>query len=363
MLSNQIIKSVIDGITLITRRELSVLEREGKLIATTENEQPEQLGESITNFILSQAESQFIQGYQLFKVYDAGHVEYVVTVKGENEENYRIGKLAAFQIQNLIVAYKERFDKDNFIKNLLLDNLLLVDIYSRAKKLRIERDARRIVYLVEINGENDWNLIEVMRNLFPEKGRDFVTAIDENYIILVKELEKNDDITIIEQTAVEIRDTLGTETLTPVKISIGTDVIDLKNVSHSFKEARMALDVAKVFKPESKIINYASLGIGRLIYQLPVPLCEIFVAEVLRGATIQSLDNETLQTVEKFFECHLNVSEASRQLYIHRNTLIYRLDKIMKITGLDLRNFEDSITFKITMMVSKYMEYKLMGLI
>ena len=362
MLSNQIIKGVIEGITLITRREISVLEREGKLIASTEMEQPEQLVDSIANFVSSQAESQFVQGYQFFKVYDAGHVEYVVTVKGENEENYRIGKLTAFQIQNLLVAYKERFDKDNFIKNLLLDNLLLVDIYSRAKKLRIEREARRIVYLVETGGEKDWNLLEVMRNIFPEKGKDFVTAIDENYIILVKEIKETETQESIEQTAQDIRDTLGTETLTPVKISIGTAVNDIKNVSHSFKEARMALEVARVFEPELEIINYANLGIGRLIYQLPVPLCEMFVAEVLHGFSIKNFDNETLQTVEKFFECHLNVSETSRQLYIHRNTLIYRLDKILKTTGLDLRNFEDAITFKITMMVSRYMEHKLTGL-
>jgi carbohydrate diacid regulator len=358
MLSNQIIKSVIEGIALITRRELTVLDRDGKLAAATDTDTPEKYMDSVYDFLSSQAESQLIQGYQFFKVYDAGYAEFVVVIKGEDEENYRVGKLASFQLQNLLVAYKERFDKDNFIKNLLLDNLLLVDIYSRAKKLRIDREARRIVYLIEAGGEKDWNLVEVVRNIFPAKIRDFVTAIDEEYIILVKELRDKDTTEAIEKTAHDIRDTLGTEALTSVKIAIGTAITDIKNVSHSYKEAKMALEVAKIFDPNLEIINYEKLGIGRLIYQLPIPLCRMYVSEVLRGISINHFDNETIQTVDKFFECHLNVSETSRQLYIHRNTLIYRLDKLQKMTGLDLRNFEDAIIFKITIMVSKYMQYK-----
>jgi len=358
MLTNQVIKSVIEGILLITRRELSVLEHEGSIIASTEAQTPDVLAESVTGFMAGPAESQSAHGYQFFKVSDAGYAEFVVAIKGEDEETFRIGKLAAFQIQNLLVAYKERHDKDNFIKNLLLDNLLLVDIYSRAKKLRIDRNVRRIVYLVEITGDKDWSLVEIIRNLFPSKGKDFVAAIDEHHIVLVRELKPTDTFEEIEQAAQEVRDTLNSETLIPAKIAIGKEVSDIKNVSQSYKEAKMALEVAKIFEPDMEIINYEKLGIGRLIYQLPVSLCKMFVTEVLHGMTVNNFDSETLQTVERFFECHLNVSETSRQLYIHRNTLIYRLDKIQKITGLDLRRFEDAIIFKITLMVSKYMEYK-----
>jgi carbohydrate diacid regulator len=355
MLSSQIIKTAIEGVTNITLRELCVFDREGKVAASTTTDPPDGYIDSVYDFLANQAESQQVKGYQFFKVYDAGYVEFVVVIRGEDEESYRVGKLAAFQIQSLLVAYKERFDKDNFIKNLLLDNLLLVDIYSRAKKLRIDRETRRIVYLIEITGEKDWNMVELVRSIFPAKVRDFVTAIDEDYIILVKELKDKDTSESIERIALDIRDTLNTEALTAVKIAIGSPISDIKNVSHSFKEAKMALEVAKIFNPDLDIINYENLGIGRLIYQLPLPLCRMFISEVLRGI---SINLETIQTVEKFFECHLNVSETAAQLYIHRNTLIYRLDKIQKTTGLDLRCFEDAIIFKITMMVTKYMEFK-----
>ncbi len=358
MISSQILQSTIDGLKNITRREMSVIEREGKVVASTEEDMAGKQIEGINNFIMSQAENQLIQSYQYFKVFDNGATEYVVIIKGEDEETYRIGKIAAFQLQNLIVAYKERFDKDNFIKNLLLDNLLLVDIYSRAKKLKIENNVRRVVYLVDIEIDKEFNVVEIMRSIFPSKSKDFVTAVDEKSIILVKELREKDDMAEIEKIAATICDTLSAETNGNVQVAIGTVVTDLKNVSASYKEAKMALEVGSIFEENKNIVNYERLGIGRLIYQLPLSLCKMFINEVLHGINIDQFDEETLSTVNKFFENNLNVSETSRQLYIHRNTLVYRLDKLLKITGLDLRNFDDAIIFKITLMVSKYMKYK-----
>ena len=357
MISNQILQNTIDGLKNITRKELSVVEKEGKVIATTEENMIGRHIDAIENFVISQAESQLIMGYQYFKVYDNGVSEYVVQVKGEDEEGYRIGKIAAFQIQSLLVAYKERYDKDNFIKNLLLDNLLLVDIYSRAKKLHIENNVRRIVYLIETHIDKDMNIVEIVRSIFPAKTKDFVTAVDEHSIILVKELREKETMEDIEKIAKMISDTLNAETNSKVYISIGTIVSDLKDVSRSYKEAKMALEVGKIFEGDKRIVNYEKLGIGRLIYQLPLPLCRMFIKEVLHGLTMDDFDEETLATVNKFFENNLNVSETSRQLYIHRNTLVYRLDKLQKMTGLDLRNFDDAIIFKITLMVSKYMIY------
>ncbi len=357
MISNQILQNTIDGLKNITRKELSVVEKEGKVIATTEENMIGRQIDAIENFIGSQAESQLILGYQYFKIYDNGIPEYVVQVKGEDEEGYRIGKIAAFQIQSLLVAYKERYDKDNFIKNLLLDNLLLVDIYSRAKKLHIENNIRRIVYLIETNIDKDMNIVEIVRSIFPAKTKDFVTAVDEHSIILVKELREKETMDEIEKIAKMIADTLNNEIKSKVYISIGTVVNDLKDVSRSYKEAKMALEVGKIFEGDKFIVNYEKLGIGRLIYQLPLPLCRMFIKEVLHGLTMDDFDDETLATVNKFFENNLNVSETSRQLYIHRNTLVYRLDKLQKMTGLDLRNFDDAIIFKITLMVSKYMIY------
>ncbi len=357
MISNQILQSTIDGLKNITRKELSVIEKEGKVIATTEENMIGRQVDAVENFVGSQAESQLIMGYQYFKIYDNGVPEYVVQVKGEDEEGYRIGKIAAFQIQSLLVAYKERYDKDNFIKNLLLDNLLLVDIYSRAKKLHIENNIRRIVYLIETNIDKDLNVVEIVRSIFPAKTKDFVTAVDEHSIILVKELHDKEGDEEIDKIAKMIADTLNQESSNSVYIASGTVVTDLKDVSRSYKEAKMALEVGKIFDSEKYIVNYERLGIGRLIYQLPLPLCRMFIKEVLHGLTMDDFDNETLTTVNKFFENNLNVSETSRQLYIHRNTLVYRLDKLQKMTGLDLRNFDDAIIFKITLMVSKYMMY------
>ena len=357
MISNQILQSTIDGLKNITRKDLSVVEKEGKVIATTEENMIGRQIDDIENFVGSQADSQLILGYQYFKVYDNGIPEYVIQVKGEDEDGYRIGKIAAFQIQSLLVAYKERYDKDNFIKNLLLDNLLLVDIYSRAKKLHIENNIRRIVYLIETNIDKDMNIVEIVRSIFPAKTKDFVTAVDEHSIILVKELREKETMDEIEKIARMISDTLSTELNIKVYISIGTVVSDLKDVSRSYKEAKMALEVGKIFESEQYIVNYEKLGIGRLIYQLPLSLCKMFIKEVLHGLTMDDFDEETLATVNKFFENNLNVSETSRQLYIHRNTLVYRLDKLQKMTGLDLRNFDDAIIFKITLMVSKYMMY------
>ncbi|MDR1639131.1 MAG: helix-turn-helix domain-containing protein [Clostridiales bacterium] len=359
MITNQILQSTIDGMKNITRRDISVIEREGKVAASTEMELLNIQVDGLDYFLASQAESQFVRGYQYFKVIENGVAEYVVMIKGEDEEAYRIGKITAFQIQQLLIAYKERFDRDNFIKNLLLDNLLLVDIYSRAKKLHIENSVRRIVYLIESEQNNDLNIVDIVRNMFPTKLKDFVTAVDEKNVILVREIKEKDDKDDIEKTAHMICDTLNTEAMSNVYVAIGTPVTDLKNVSSSYKEAKMALEVGKIFESDKSIMNYVQLGIGRLIYQLPVQLCKMFISEVLHGITsMDQFDDETLSTVNKFFENNLNVSETSRQLYIHRNTLVYRLDKLQKLTGLDLRTFDDAITFKITLMVSKYMKFK-----
>lgn len=268
-----------------------------------------------------------------------------------------IGKMATFQIQNLLVAYKERFDKDNFIKNLLLDNLLLVDIYNRAKKLHIEADVKRIVFIIETKTEKDTNALETVRTLFSSKTKDFITAVDEKNIILVKEVKPSETYEDMRKTAKVIVDMLNTEAMSSVNVAYGTIVNEIKEVSRSYKEAKLALDVGKIFYSDRKIIAYSNLGIGRLIYQLPLPLCKMFIKEIFDGKSPDEFDEETLTTINKFFENSLNVSETSRQLYIHRNTLVYRLDKLQKSTGLDLRVFEDAITFKIALMVVKYMKY------
>ncbi len=356
MISNQILQTTIDGLKSITRIDLCICDTEGKTLATTFPD-PAQDEAAILMFAESPADSQVIQGYQFFKVFDEHQLEYILLAKGGSEDVYMVGKLAAFQVQNLLVAYKERFDKDNFIKNLLLDNLLLVDIYNRAKKLHIETNVKRVVYIIETKNEKDANALETVRSLFATKTKDFITAVDEKNIIVVREVKQGETYDDLERTANVILDMLNTEAMTKVHVAFGTVVGDLKEVSRSYKEAKMALDVGKIFYSDQNVNAYNKLGIGRLIYQLPIPLCRMFIKEIFDGKSPDEFDDETLATINKFFENSLNVSETSRQLYIHRNTLVYRLDKLQKSTGLDLRVFEDAITFKIALMVVKYMKY------
>lgn len=356
MISNQILQTTIDGLKSITRIDLCICDIEGKTLATTFSDSAQDEA-AILMFAESPADSQVIQGYQFFKVFDEHQLEYILLAKGGSEDVYMIGKLAAFQIQNLLVAYKERFDKDNFIKNLLLDNLLLVDIYNRAKKLHIETNVKRVVYIIETKNEKDANALETVRSLFATKTKDFITAVDEKNIIVVREVKSGESYDDLEKTANVILDMLNTEAMTKVHVAFGTVVNDIKEVSRSYKEAKMALDVGKIFYSDRNVNAYNKLGIGRLIYQLPLPLCRMFIKEIFDGKSPDEFDDETLATINKFFENSLNVSETSRQLYIHRNTLVYRLDKLQKSTGLDLRVFEDAITFKIALMVVKYMKY------
>ena len=356
MISNQVLQNTLEGLKEISRTEFCIIDTDGKTLASTYSEfeiQPQ----DVQAFVESQAASQLVKGYQYFKVCDDYQLEYILVAHGEDEDTYMVGKLAAFQIQSLIVAYKERFDKDSFIKNLLLDNLLLVDIYNRAKKLHIEADVRRVVMILELQQEREHSSMESVKSLFGGKSKDFITAVDEKSIIIVKELEENEGYEEMDKLAETILDTLGLDRENDTHIAYGTIVNELKEVSRSYKEARMALDVGKIFSPEKDVIAYSSLGIGRLIYQLPIPLCKMFIKEIFGGKSPDDFDEETLVTIDKFFENSLNVSETSRQLYIHRNTLVYRLDKLQKSTGLDLRVFEDAITFKIALMVVRYMKY------
>ena len=356
MISNQILQNTIEGLKSIARVELCVMDVDGKSVATTADEM-EQCGKPAAEFAKSPADSQEIQGYQYFKIFDEQQLEYILIAGGIGEDVYMVGKMVAFQIQNLLVAYKERFDKDNFIKNLLLDNLLLVDIYGRAKKLHIQTDVKRVALIIETDNAKDSNVLEVMRTYFGSNSKDFITAVDENNVIVVKDLSDGDSIREVDRTADGIAVFLEKENFKNVRIAYGTVVNEIKEVSRSYKEAKMALDVGKIFFGERDVIAYSELGIGRLIYQLPIPLCKMFIKEIFDGKSPDDFDEETLTTINKFFENSLNVSETSRQLFIHRNTLVYRLDKLQKSTGLDLRVFEDAITFKIALMVVKYMKY------
>lgn len=356
MISNQILQNTIDGLKTISRVDFSVLDSEGKEVATTMTDSVS-FREEAAEFAKSPADSQEIKGSQYFKIYDDNLVEYILVTIGAGDDVHIVGKMAAFQIQNLMVAYRERFDKDNFVKNLLLDNLLLIDIYSRAKKLHIDSDVPRVVMTLECENTREVNALESVKAHFASNNNDFITAVDEKDVVVIKDLSEGSSKKDIDKVVKGVQKALTKDGLKGIRIAYGTVVKELKEVSRSYKEARMAMDVGKIFYEERKVAAYEELGIGRLIYQLPLPLCKMFIREIFGDNVPDNLDEETLTTINKFFEYSLNVSETSRQLFIHRNTLVYRLDKLQKSTGLDIRIFDDAITFHISLMVIKYMKY------
>ena len=311
MISNQILQNTIEGLKSIVRVDFCIMDTDGKEVATTMDGLSGR-GTEAADFAKSPADSQEIRGCQYFKIFDEQQLEYILAAEGTGEDVYTIGKVAAFQIQNLLVAYKERFDKDNFIKNLLLDNLLLIDIYSRAKKLHIQTDVKRIVMIIETADSRDNNVLEIMRGFYGNSSKDFVTAVDENNVILVKDLQDSEggrDVSPeIEKVAANVEAFLAKEGMKEIRIAYGTVVKEIKEVSRSYKEAKMAMDVGKIFFDERNIIAYSELGIGRLIYQLPIPLCKMFIKEIFGGKSPDDFDEETLITISKFFENSLNVS-------------------------------------------------------
>ena len=301
MISNQILQNTIEGLKGITRIDFCVMDTDGKSLASTFTEQ-EDYEEEVVSFVGSPADSQVVQGYQFFKIFDDHQLEYVLLANGGSDDVYMVGKIAAFQIQNLLVAYKERFDKDNFIKNLLLDNLLLVDIYNRAKKLHIDTEVRRVIFIIETKHEKDSSALDNMRGLLGNKVKDFVTAVDEKNVIVVKELEDQDGPAELEKAAQNFYEILKNDGEEEIHIAYGTVINDIKEVSKSYKEAKLALDVGKIFFSEKNVIAFSELGIGRLIYQLPVPLCKMFIREIFEGKSPDDFDEETLTTINKFFE-------------------------------------------------------------
>ena len=355
MISNQVLQKTLDEVRSITEKDMAVFDTDGHMSAKTDRNL--EIDEAkISAFLESNREYREIADCQLFKIKEENQVEYVLAVKGSSAGTELVGRMVKYQIEKILSDYREKFDKDNFIKSLLADNLLLVDIFDRSRRLHIELKADRVVYLIRFTEKNQDDAIGTLKSMFPD-NEDFVTAIGQKRIIVVKQLSQQvaeeEADSIAQMILSSLHGSIGEEPF----ISYGTVVGDLKEVSKSYKESQMAMDVGDIFFPKRKINPYANLGIGRLIYQLPMPLCKLFIHEIFKEISPLDLDEETIETINKFFENSLNVSETSRQLFIHRNTLVYRLDKIQKMTGLDLRVFDEAITFKIALMVARYMQY------
>ena len=294
----------------------------------------------------------------LYKVIDRDELLYILIVWGSGESTSTIGELAVCQIRSLIEAYSEKNDKNAFMQKLLLGSYSEVETFNRAKKLHISSSCQRAVFLVETRQAGDEHALTMIRNIFSARTHDFITSVDDRGIIIVRELVSTETYENLEATAHMLVDMLGAEAMTQAWVAYSNVANGLRDLANAYKEARMALEIGKIFYSERNVFGYRKLGIGRLIYQLPEEVCEMFIEEIFDGESLEVIDGETLNIIRTFFENNLNLSETSRQLYVHRNTLVYRFEKIQKRFGLDLRSFEDALTFKIAMLVSGYLRYQ-----
>lgn len=355
MISIQTIRNCLDDLKAITKVEFGVYDLSGTLQTSTDEN--DQAGiPMIVEFAESAADSQVTGHHHLLKVSDGEDVLYILDAVGASEDTYTYGRIAVSSLQNLIQAYKEKFDRGGFFQNLIMDNLLLVDIYNRAKKLHIDSSARRVAMLIETDPDKNSVGQEVLVGMFSPQNGDYITSVDENGIVLIKKLDEKQDYEDIRGVADTIVDMMQMEAMINVRVAYGTIVNELKDVSKSYKEAMMALEVGRIFYNENRVAAYNNLGIGRLIYQLPENLCHMYVEEIFGDNIPDDLDEETINTINKFFENSLNISETSRQLFVHRNTLVYRIEKLQKQTGLDIRMFDDALTLKIALMVVEYLK-------
>ena len=339
-------------------RVIGVVDENGVIISCSELVKIGEIRQGVRDELSYASDVITSGGYTYRPMTNGPKTDYIVFVEGEDKMAEKMSKILAISLGNIKNLYDEKYDKGSFIKNIILDNILPSDIYIKSKELHFNTNELRVIFLIKFLGKTDMLPFEMLQNMFPEKAKDYVISVGEHDVVLVKEVKHDADIKDIERIATNISDTLTAEFYTKVNIGISTVVDNLKDLARAYKEAQVALDVGKVFETEKNIVSYENLGIGRLIYQLPTTLCEMFLQEVFKKGNLESLDRETLMTIQCFFENNLNVSETSRKLFVHRNTLVYRLEKIRKLTGLDLREFDHAVTFKVALMVKKYLDSK-----
>ncbi len=356
-MSNSVFQNVMLQLREVPERTFGVVDADGCVISSTDVTLLGERWPDAALKVVNAGEGMVCFGQKTFKsiMNSAGYFEYAVFCTGDDDTAKAYCTMAYIALNEAKVFYEEKHDRGTFVKNIIMDNILPGDIYIRAKELHFTTDAHRAVFLVRQLGHGDVASVDVLAGMFPDKLQDFVLSINETDIAVVKQITPDTDAEALQKIAEHMEETLKNELFVKTVIGIGTVAEHLRSLADSYKEAQTAIDVGKVFDTEKSIINYENLGIGRLIYQLPTTLCEIFLSEVFKKNSIDSLDQETLFTINKFFENNLNVSETSRKLFVHRNTLVYRLEKIKKITGLDLRQFDHAIVFKVALMVRKYL--------
>ena len=353
-MSGRIFQNVVLQFKETTDRTIGVIDAEGTVIACSELTG---IGKKWSKYVetIQQADGECValEG-KTFKALPGwgGHFDYAVFASGDDGIGRTVCAMAAVALNSAKSYYEEKHDKGSFMKNIISDNILISDIYMRAKELHVAAEVNRGVFVIRpVDERMESAPLDMVQSLFPDRQNDFVLSVGEQDVVLIHQMDKNATGAELEKVAQRIEETLRIDGESSVFVGIGTMAQHLRELAKAYKEAQIAIEVGKVFDTERYVINYENLGIGRLIYQLPTTLCEMFLQEVFKKNPIDALDQETLFTIYKFFENNLNVSETARKLFVHRNTLVYRLEKIKKLTGLDLREFDDAITFKVALMV------------
>ena len=357
-MSNRLFQTIVRQMHEAIDRVLGVIDDTGAVVACSELPQIGTFHKKAKEEMAYVTTTLTLDGYTYHHVGSGTKPEYIVFVEGADKTAEKYSQVLAISLQSIKSLYDEKFDKSSFIKNIIMDNILPGDIYAKSKELQFDGNEPRVVFLIRFYSKTEILPVDIVQNLFPEKSKDYVISTGEQDVVVVRELEKDVTSQDLERLAQNVSDTLNTEFYTKVGIGIGTIVQNVKDLARSYREAQIAVEVGKVFENEKEIISYENLGIGRLIYQLPTTLCDMFLSEVFKHGSLETLDKETLQTIQVFFDNNLNVSETSRKLFVHRNTLVYRLEKIRKLTGLDLREFDHAVTFKVALMVKRYLTSK-----
>ncbi len=355
-MNNKYINNILVQMTKILGCSVGIVENSGVVTSSTRSETVENNVQTILAECNATSDRIVkMLGCTFLQVASRGKLDYIVYLENDGTESVKEIEMLAAYVSGVKQIHNDKYDKANFIKNILADSILPGDVFLKSKELHLPYDSDRAVFAVQYDEIRGVDVYDIISGIFPDNGKDFVIDLDNSMIAIVKEVEVGTDEKVLEKIARQITDTVVSEAMVNIRLGIGSVATNIRDIAKSYKEARIALEVGKVFDEEKNIINYDNLGIARLIYQLPTTLCELFLSEIFKKESIDSLDQETLYTIQKFFENNLNVSETSRQLYVHRNTLVYRLDKVRKITGLDLRIFDHAIVFKVALMVKKYL--------
>ncbi len=355
-MANRFFQGIIHQLSDVIDRKIGVLDETGAIVACSALSD---IGSSYHGYSRLQPDENGIIRYENNTYTALSGMEspgnYMVFVAGTDEIAVRAARLISVSLGNLKQFFDDKYDKNSFIKNILFDNILPSDVYAKGKDLSFPYEAKRIVLIVCTDSKTKNFLSEILGRALGESVHFYLVNINDREAAVVIEAGESVTPATGSKIAQDIVDEVQRFSGASCCVGVGTIAANLRELARAYKEAQLSIDIGSVFNKDASVMSYDNLGIGRLIYQMPTTLCEMFLTEVFKQGSIDCLDDETLMTIEKFFENNLNVSETARKLFVHRNTLVYRLEKIKKLTGLDIRDFDNAIVFKVALMVNNYL--------